>query len=118
MFGGGGDSGYKKLSTVNRRMFIMTAAKLVIFGGIITRLFSLQINENKKYLPLSDKNRLREWRLPPVRGDFEDFFGNKIASNLKVYQLHVVPEQVEDFRYLMIRLRDILDIDSSTFKKI
>ena len=118
MFGGGGDSGYKKLSTVNRRMFIMTAAKLVIFGGIITRLFSLQINENKKYLTLSDKNRLREWRLPPVRGDFEDFFGNKIASNLKVYQLHVVPEQVEDFRYLMIRLRDILDIDSKTFKKI
>ena len=54
MFGGGGDSGYKKLSTVNRRMFIMTAAKLVIFGGIITRLFSLQINENKKYLTLSD----------------------------------------------------------------
>ena len=118
MFGGGGDSGYKKLSTVNRRMFIMTAAKLVIFGGIITRLFSLQINENKKYLTLSDKNRLREWRLPPVRGDFEDFFGNKIANNLKVYQLHVVPEQVEDFRYLMIRLRDILDIDSKTFKKI
>ena len=118
MFGAGGDSGYKKLSTVNRRMFIITAAKLVIFGGIITRLFSLQINENKKYLTLSDKNRLREWRLPPVRGDFEDFFGNKIASNLKVYQLHVVPEQVEDFRYLMIRLRDILDIDSKTFKKI
>ena len=58
--GGGGDSGYKKLSTVNRRMFIMTAAKLVIFGGIITRLFSLQINENKKYLTLSDKNRLRD----------------------------------------------------------
>ena len=108
----------KKLNSINRRMFIMTAAKLVIFGGIITRLFSLQINENKKYLTLSDKNRLREWRLPPVRGDFEDFFGNKIASNLKVYQLHVVPEQVEDFRYLMIRLRDILDIDSKTFKKI
>ena len=86
MFGGGGDSGYKKLSTINRRMFIMTAAKLVVFGGIITRLFSLQINENKKYLTLSDKNRLREWRLPPVRGDFEDFFGNKIANNLKVLE--------------------------------
>ena len=48
MFGGGGDSGYKKLSTVNRIMFIMTAAKLVIVGGIITRLCSLQINETKK----------------------------------------------------------------------
>ena len=82
MFGGGGDSGYKKLSTVNRRMFIMTAAKLVIFGGIITRLFSLQINENKKYLTLSDKNRLREWRLPPVRGDFEDWEKNGYQRGL------------------------------------
>ena len=80
MFDSGGDSGYKKLSTVNRRMFIMTAAKLVIFGGIITRLFTLQINENKKYLTLSDKNRLREWRLPPVRGDFEIFLETKLQE--------------------------------------
>ena len=118
MIGSGEDSGFKKSNTINRRMFIFAAAKAVVFFGIVGRLFSLQISENKKYLTLSDKNRLREWRLPPVRGDFEDFFGKKIAGNLKVYQLHVVPEQVEDFRYLMIRLRDILDIDSRTFKKI
>ena len=80
-------------------MFIISAAKVVVFAGIVTRLFSLQINENKKYLTLSDKNRLREWRLPPVRGEFLDFFNNTIAGNLKVYQLHVVPEQVEDFKY-------------------
>jgi hypothetical protein len=36
-------------------MFIIGAAKLIIFGGIIARLFSLQINDNKKYLTLSDK---------------------------------------------------------------
>ena len=67
---GSGTSG--KLTTISRRMFILSAAKLLIFGGIVTRLFSLQVNENKKYLTLSDKNRLREWRLPPVRGDFLD----------------------------------------------
>ena len=38
----------------------------------------------KKYLTLSDKNRLREWRLPPVRGDFLDFFGKTIAGNTEV----------------------------------
>ena len=68
-------------------MFIIGAAKLIVFTGIIARLFSLQITENKKYLTLSDKNRLREWRLPPVRGEFLDYFGNVIAGNLKVYQL-------------------------------
>ena len=112
------DTGIKKLNKVNRRMFIISAAKLVIFTGIITRLFSLQINENKKYLTLSDKNRLREWRLPPVRGEFLDYFGNIVAGNTKVYQLHVVPEQVEDFRSLMKRLKDILEIDDNQFSKI
>ena len=114
----GQDFSGKKLQTINRRMFIIGAAKIIIFTGIISRLFSLQITENKKYLTLSDKNRLREWRLPPIRGEFLDYFGNTIAGNLKVYQLHVVPEQVEDFKYLMSRLRKILELDNKGFNKI
>ena len=113
-----GDSSFRKLNTINRRMFIISAAKVVVFTGIIARLFSLQINENTKYLTLSDKNRLREWRLPPVRGQFLDYFGNVIAGNLKVYQLHVVPEQVENFKYLMLRLKDILKLNDKEFYKI
>ena len=112
------DSGIQKLHTINRRMFIISIAKIIVFTGIITRLFSLQINENKKYLTLSDKNRLREWRLPPVRGEFLDYFGKTIAGNLKVYQLHVIPEQVEDFKYLMLRLKDILKLNNREFSKI
>ena len=108
----------EKLQTINRRMFILGTAKIVVFVGIIARLFSLQINEVNKYLTLSDKNRLREWRLPPVRGEFLDYFGNIIAGNLKVYQLHVVPEQVENFKYLMSRLKEILNLSNSEFEKI
>ena len=114
----GGDSNVKKYNTVNRRIFILSIAKGVIFAGIIAKLFSLQINQNKKYLTLSDKNRLREWRLPPVRGEFQDYFGNLVAGNTKVYQLHVVPEQVEDFRYLMVRLKNILPLSEKQFSKI
>ena len=114
----GENFGVKKVQTINRRMFIIGAAKLVVFTGIIARLFSLQITENKKYLTLSDKNRLREWKLPPIRGEFLDYFENVIAGNLKVYQLHVIPEEVEDFKYLMIRLKGILSISNNEFKKI
>jgi penicillin-binding protein 2 len=110
--------GARKLHTVNRRMFIIGAAKVVIFTGIIVRLFSLQISDNKKYLTLSDKNRLREWRLPPVRGEFVDYFDNIVAGNLKVYQLHVIPEEVENFRYLMQRLKELLVLDNHQLKKI
>jgi penicillin-binding protein 2 len=114
----GEDFGVKKIHTINRRAFIIGAAKLIVFAGIIARLFSLQITENKKYLTLSDKNRLREWRLPPVRGEFLDYFGNIIAGNLKVYQLHVIPEEVENFRYLMVRLKEILNLNNNEFEKI
>ena len=118
MIGGGHDSGIKKSNTINRRMFIFAAAKAVVFFGIVGRLFSLQINENKKYLTLSDKNRLREARLPPVRGEFVDYFGNRIAKNLTVYQLHVVPEQVEDFKTLIVRLKDILNLSNNNLKEL
>ena len=113
-----GDFTGKKLHNINRRMFIIGAAKVVIFAGIIARLFALQIYDNKKYLTLSDKNRLREWRLPPIRGEFVDYFGNIIAGNLKVYQLHVIPEEVENFRYLLLRLKEILTLDENEYKKI
>ncbi len=113
-----GETGSGKLHTINRRMFIIGVAKIIVFGGIIAKLFSLQITQNKKYLTLSDKNRLREWRLPPVRGEFIDYFGNIIAGNFKVYQLHVVPEQVEDFKYLMLRLKEVLQIDNKEFSRI
>ena len=113
-----GNSGIRKTDVINRRMFIIGAAKVIIFTGIIARLFSLQVNENKKYLTLSDKNRIREWKLPPIRGDIVDYFGNVIAGNLKVYQLHIIPEQVENFNYLLTRLKTLLNLSDKKIEKI
>ena len=112
------NSGIRKADIINRRMFIISAAKIIVFAGIISRLFSLQINDNKKYLTLSDKNRIREWKLPPTRGNIVDYFGNIIAGNLKVYQLHIIPEQVEDFNYLISRLKNILQLTDKKIKNI
>ena len=111
-------SGIRKTDVINRRMFVIGAAKLIIFSGIIVRLFSLQINDNKKYLTLSDKNRIREWKLPPTRGEIVDYFGNIIAGNLKVYQLHIIPEQVENFNYLLSRLKTLLELTDKKIAKI
>ncbi len=108
----------KKLNSINRRMFITGSFKFLIMIGIISRLFFLQVKENKKYLTLSDKNRIREWKLAPIRGEFHDYFGNVIAGNFEAYQLHVIPEQVEDFRYVIFRLKDLLEMSDKEFKKI
>ena len=112
------DTSFLKLHNINRRMFIIVAAKVIVFTGIIGRLFTLQINESKKYLTLSDKNRVREWKLPPERGEFYDYFGKLIAGNQRVYQLHLIPEQVENFKSLTARLKNILELSDDEYSRI
>src|SRR6056300_156628 len=102
-----------KLNSINRRMFILAAAKVILLGGIVSRLFFLQIKENKKYLTLSDKNRIREWRLPPVRGHFEDYFGNTIAGNFEAYELHLVPEEIENFKYTNKKIKKLFQFSEN-----
>ena len=108
----------RKLNSINRRMFITGSLKFLVMIGLVGRLFFLQVKENKKYLTLSDKNRIREWKLAPVRGEFHDYFGNVIAGNFEAYQLHIIPEEVEDFRYVIYRVKDLLELSDKQFKKI
>ena len=107
-----------KLNSINRRMFITGSLKFLIMIGLVSRLFFLQVKENKKYLTMSDKNRIREWKLAPVRGEFHDYFGNVIAGNFEAYQLHLIPEEVEDFKYVVYRLKDLLELSDREFKKV
>ena len=53
-----------------------------------------------------------------MRGEFHDYFGNVIAGNFEAYQLHIIPEQVEDFRYVIYRIKDLLELSDKEFKRI
>ena len=98
-----------KSKLITRRMFILSTAKAIVFFGIFGRLVSLQINEATKYKTLSDKNRFREWKIAPQRGLIKDYFNQEIASNEKVYQLHITPENSPNLEKLFFRLKTILN---------
>ena len=108
MINSGNTGSSQKLIT--RRMFVLSSAKAVVFVGIIARLVSLQINESTKYKTLSDKNRYREWKLAPQRGIIRDYFNREIASNAKVYQLHITPENTPNLERLFFRLKTLLNL--------
>jgi len=99
-----------KPKLISKRMFFLTVIKITVFFSIITRLFYLQISENIKYRSLSDKNRLREWKVAPHRGTIEDFFGEKIATNTQVFQLHMIPEDVPNIGELFFKLSKLIDL--------
>ena len=99
-----------KTRTISRRMFLLNSIKAVVVFGIFGRLASLQINEATKYKSLADKNRFRETKFAPPRGVIEDYFGNEIASNTRVYQLHITPENSPNIDSLLIRLKSLINL--------
>tara|TARA_Y100000590_G_C15708335_1_gene1009437 strand:- start:249 stop:2171 length:1923 start_codon:yes stop_codon:yes gene_type:complete len=115
-----GDSGSfeSKSKLISRRMFILTTVKVSVFLAIISRLFYLQVSENLKYRTLSDKNRLREWKVAPERGVIEDYFGTKIADNTQVFQLHMMPEDVPNIGELFFRLSRIIDFNDNRQRRL
>jgi len=109
-----------KTKTISRRMFLLNSIKAVVLIGIFGRLASLQINEGSKYRSLADKNRFRETKIAPPRGIIQDYFGHEIASNTKIYQLHIIPDGTPDIDVLLFRLKNIINLSDrkvSSLKK-
>ena len=112
------DNFQNKSRLITRRMFVMSFVKISVFLAIVSRLCYLQVAENIKYRSLSDKNRLREWKVAPKRGVIEDFFGNKIASNTQVFQLHMLPEDVPNIEELFFRLSRLINFTENRRKSL
>ena len=99
-----------KTKIISRRMFLVSTFKAVVLFGIFGRLASLQITESAKYTSLADKNRFRETQVAPPRGLIKDYFGNVLASNTKIYQLHVVPETTPNINKLFLKLKNVINL--------
>ena len=110
------ESTTSKSKLISRRMFILTYVKIAVFISIISRLFYLQISENIKYMSMSEKNRLRDWKVIPQRGLIKDFFGERIADNEQVFQLHMLPEDVPDIESLFFKLSRLIDFNKDNRK--
>jgi len=107
-----------KTRTIGRRMFLLNSIKTVVLFGIFARLASLQINESSKYRSLADKNRFRETKFAAPRGIIQDYYGNEIASNARVYQLHVTPENTPNIDLLLFKLKNLLDMSNKKISSI
>tara|TARA_B100001123_G_scaffold366864_1_gene426745 strand:- start:303 stop:2270 length:1968 start_codon:yes stop_codon:yes gene_type:complete len=111
-------SNIEKGRVITRRIFILSAAKIVLFAGITSRLYNLQISDREKYEILSDKNRLREWRTPPQRGIIKDYFNKVIANNDRVFQLHLVLDEVKYFDQTIFKIKNIVNLSNDEIRKI
>ena len=108
----------KQIIVQNRRTFFLFLGKLSVFSVIGWRLFNIQILDSAKYRTLSKNNQINIEILYPVRGEIKDRNGNIIATNKKVYDLYVIPEQTENLNETLNNLNNFIHFDFEKKRKI
>ena len=108
----------KQIKNLNRRSFFLLLTKLSLFSVISYRLFDIQITNSSKYKTLSKNNQINVEILYPIRGIIKDRNGNIIASNLKVFDLYIIPEQTKNLNKALNDLSNFIDLDFKTKRKI
>ena len=108
----------KQIKNLNRRSFFLLLTKLGLFSAISYRLFDIQITNSSKYKTLSKNNQINVEILYPVRGIIKDRKGNIIASNLKVFDLYIIPEQTKNLNNALNDLSNFIDLDFKTKRQI
>ncbi|MGM0953812.1 MAG: penicillin-binding protein 2 [Pseudomonadota bacterium] len=92
------------------RTLVMLVLVLLVLGGLLARMYQLQLVEHDIYTTLSDKNRVQVQSVPPPRGLVYDRNNLLLAENRPVFSVTVVPERVDDMPATLAGLQDILTI--------
>ena len=93
-----------------RRALVLLLLVLLVLGGLLARMYQLQVIEHETYTTLSDKNRVQVQSVPPPRGLVYDRSNLLLAENRPVFSVTVVPEQVSDMAKTLTELQRILSI--------
>ena len=99
-----------------RLVWISIFMMLLIFI-LIARVVYLQIANHDRFTTMSQDNRIHLATIPPVRGNIYDRKGRLIAMNSPVYNLEVIPAEVEDFEQMFSNLKQIVSLNDDHIKK-
>ena len=108
----------KQVSLFNRRTFILFSLKFSLFSALGWRLYNIQILDSSKYKTLSERNQIDLEIIFPVRGKIYDRNNILIASNEKVYDLYLIPENTKSINNTLKALSKFIEIDFKKRRKI
>ncbi|KMQ73718.1 penicillin-binding protein 2 [Marinobacter subterrani] len=100
-----------------RRTVVMLLFVMVAIGGLIARMYQLQIVEHEVYTTLSDKNRVQVQSVPPPRGLIYDRNNTLLAENRPVFSVKLVPERVDGMDETLEKLGSILEISEEDLER-
>ena len=74
--------------------------------------------DSAKYKTLSKNNQINIEIIFPIRGEIKDRNENIIATNKKVYDLYIIPEQSKNLQETLNNLNNFIDFNFMKKRKI
>jgi penicillin-binding protein 2 len=103
------------------RLGVIALLILVAFSVLVSRLWRLQVREGENLRALSENNRLRLKRTPPLRGIVYDRKGRVLVDNRPSFDVVLVPEDTPDMKAtlhaLSLHLRDGVSLPGDTLPR-
>lgn len=101
-----------------RRTALISLGGLTAFGGLFSRLYSLQVVNSKYYDEQAWEVRVQRRLIPPPRGRILDRFGVELATTRRNYQVLLVPEDAPDVDGTLDKLARLVEITPEARERI
>lgn len=108
----------ERQETVSRRTVLFGGGVSLLFAGIGSRLYQLQVADHQKYVDLAQENQFNRRILTPLRGEIVDRFGAPLATNRKNFRILLVPEQARDVDAALDKISQITPVSEEKRARI
>lgn len=99
-----------RLSHISKRAFLIGAGQLAVLGILSGRLAWLQLAEGERFKTLSDRNRISQKLIAPIRGLVFDRNGMILAANEQDFRIHIIPEEAGDLEKVIRHLGGLVEL--------
>lgn len=97
--------------TTRRRLGIAFAISVLVFVGLVSRLWHLQVRDGEYHRSLSENNRIRLHRVNATRGLVFDRRSRVLVENRPSFDVVIVPEDAREPQRVITRLAAFLGGD-------
>ena len=101
-----------------RRALVLGGLQLAAVGGLVGRLYGLQVVDAARYQLLAEENRINVRLLPPPRGLIFDRFGEGLAVNRQTYRLVLVSEQTDSVAATLDRIASLIALSDRDIRRV
>ena len=101
-----------------RRLVLLMGIKGLALGGLIARMYQLQVIDSERYTTLAEENRINTRLLLPIRGQIYDRHGRRVAVDKEDYRVVMVAEKTGNVQRALDRLAGIVELSREQREKV